>query len=281
MIGCPAGRCCDIDDLGIVAIAGKFGDMKGLAVAHFSPVRRTMDNLVENGSTSSELAPLIRAIRNLVTKSPLPSERALADKLNVKRHQLRRALHVLRANGEIAPAEAKRNGHGRRSGESLVRDTNPLEVIEMRIAIEPFLARLAALRASPMEMARIERAATTPSSTDSGAADLNSSGSPGPSPPQKRNIDQILKAIAASTGNNLAASLYALLRQVASDARVRACNTRPSCPKRVQQRDSEHRAIALAIMARDGDAAEQAMRVHLAAVQQRVIKQLNPLADAI
>lgn len=223
-----------------------------------------MDTLVETGATSSELAYLIQAIRNIATQSELPSERALASKLNVKRHQLRRALHVLRTSGEIPPAEAKRKGHGLRNGESLVRETNPLEVIEMRIAIEPFLARLAALRASPMEMARIERAATTPSSTDSGAADL-----------------KFHKTIAASAGNNLAASLYSLLRQVGSDARVRACNTRPACPKRIQQRDSEHRAIAHAILARDGDAAEQAMRLHLAAVQQRVIEQLNPLAVAI
>jgi GntR family transcriptional repressor for pyruvate dehydrogenase complex len=223
-----------------------------------------MDTLVENGPTSSELASLIQAIRNLAAQSALPSERALADKLSVKRHQLRRALHVLRTSGEIGPAEAKRNGHGIRNGESLVRDTNPLEVIEMRIAIEPFLARLAALRASPIEMARIERAATTPTSTESGAADL-----------------KFHKTIAASSGNNLAASLYALLRQVGSDSRVRAYRPQPACPKRIQQRDSEHRAIALAILARDGDAAEQAMRLHLAAVQQRVIEQLNPLAVAI
>ena len=113
-------------------------------------------------------------------------------------------------------------------------------------------------------MARIERAATTPTSTDSGAADL-----------------KFHKTIAASSGNNLAASLYALLRQVASDSRVRVCNTRPAFPKRIQQRASEHRAIALAIITFVGHSADHAMRVHLAAVQQRVIEQLNPLAVAI
>ncbi len=223
-----------------------------------------MQTLAESGTASPALSSLVEAIRNLAAQSGLPSERMLAGKLNVKRHQLRRALHILRGNGDIGPAEAKRKGHGLRNGESLVRDTNPLEVIEMRIAIEPFLARLAALRASPIEMARIERAATTLSGTDSGAADL-----------------KFHKTIAASARNNLAASLYALLRQVASDSRIRVCNTRPACPKRIQRRDSEHRAIAQAILARDGDAAEQAMRLHLAAVQQRVIEQLNPLAAAI
>ena len=37
---------------------------------------------------------------------PRYPERAMAEALNVKRHQLRRALSALRANGEIAPAEA-------------------------------------------------------------------------------------------------------------------------------------------------------------------------------
>ena len=91
----------------------------------------------------------------------------MAEALNVKRHQLRRALAALRANGEIAPAEAKRKPLVGHNGENLVRDTNPMEVIEMRIAIEPFLARLAALRASPFEMAAIDEAATTAAGADS------------------------------------------------------------------------------------------------------------------
>jgi DNA-binding FadR family transcriptional regulator len=169
----------------------------------------------------------------------------------------------LRANGEISAAEPKRNGIGLRNGESLIRETNPMEVIEMRIAIEPFLARLAALRASPLEMARIERAATTLAGTDSAAADL-----------------RFHRAIAAGSGNRLADSLYALLRQVASDTRIRLCKSSPVSSTRIQQRDNEHRAIADAISRRDADAAERAMKVHLAAVQKRVIDQLNPLAAA-
>ena len=91
----------------------------------------------------------------------MPAERTIARQLNVKRHQLRGALEVLRANGEIGPPTSRRGGSGLRREESLIRTTNPIEVIEMRLAIEPSLARLAALRASPLEIARILRAATT------------------------------------------------------------------------------------------------------------------------
>ena len=211
-----------------------------------------------------DLHEIIVTIRAMAGRQKLGSERAMAVALNVKRHQLRRALSALRANGEIAPAKAKRKPLVGHNGENLVRATNPMEVIEMRIAIEPFLARLAALRASPFEIAAINDAATTAAGADSGAADL-----------------KFHKLIAASSGNKLAASLYDLLRRVASDARVRLNASRPACPKRTQQRDAEHRAIAQAILRRDPDAAEQAMRLHLAAVQKLVIERLNPLAAAV
>jgi GntR family transcriptional repressor for pyruvate dehydrogenase complex len=211
-----------------------------------------------------EIHQIVLAIRAMAARQKLGSERAMADALNVKRHQLRRALQALRADGEIAPAEAKRKPLIGNNGESLVRATNPMEVVEMRIAIEPFLARLSALRASPFEMAAIDKAATTAAGADSGAADV-----------------KFHKLIAASSGNKLAALLYGLLRRVASDARVRLNASRPACPKRTQQRDAEHRAIAQAILARDPDAAEQAMRLHLAAVQKLAMERLNPLATAV
>ena len=211
-----------------------------------------------------DLQPIVLAIRSMAAREKLGSERAVAASLNVKRHQLRRALRALRANGEIAPAEAKRKGLVGHDGENLVRATNPVEVIEMRLAIEPFLARLAALRASPFEMAGIGQAATTGAGVDSGVADL-----------------KFHKLIAAASGNKLAASLYDLLRRVARDSRVRLSAPNPPCPKRTQQRDAEHRAIAQAILARDPDAAERAMRLHLAAVQKLVVERLNPVAAAV
>jgi GntR family transcriptional regulator, transcriptional repressor for pyruvate dehydrogenase complex len=211
-----------------------------------------------------DLQPIIVAIRCMAAEQKLGSERAMADTLKVKRHQLRRALQMLRASGEIAPAAAKRKPLIGQNGESLVRATNPMEVIEVRIAIEPFLARLAALRASPFEMAAIERAATTRAAIDSGAADLN-----------------FHKLVAAASGNKLAASLYLLLRRVARDARVRLNQLQPHCPKRIRQRDAEHRAVAQAILARDPDAAERAMRLHLIAVQKIVFERLNPHASAV
>ena len=43
-----------------------------------------------------------------------------------------------------------------------------------------------------------------------------------------------------------------------------------TCPKRIGQRDAEHRRIAEAIAGRDPEAAEEAMRDHLLSVQKLI-----------
>ena len=185
-----------------------------------------------------------------------PSERDLAQRLGVTRHRLRLALARLRESGDVAPPSREKPLPRR---EGMIRGTNPVEVIELRMALEPALARLAAVRATPLDIARIERAATTAAGEDQGSADL-----------------AFHTVVASSSGNALARDIYALLRRVGADVRLRVSNARPACPNRLRQRDAEHRAIAAAIAARDADAAEAAMRTHLAAVRQRILDRLAP-----
>jgi len=209
----------------------------------------------------------MQALRAIVAdSSAMPSERAMAEQLNVKRHRLRRALEALRESGELAPARAgRRAGRDPRRGEDFVRGTNPLEIIEIRTVLEPALARLAALRASPFEISRIERAAITPDGADPGAADL-----------------AFHTAVAAGSRNNLAGELYALLRQVARDGRIRLSDgdEATTCPKRIRQRDTEHAAVAAAIAQRDPEGAERAMRDHLTIVQAQILARLAGTASA-
>jgi DNA-binding FadR family transcriptional regulator len=212
----------------------------------------------------SSLDEIIEAVRQFQARSPrLPSERELADALQVKRHQLRKALDALRKAGDLEPARPKRTAQPR-LGEDLVRMTNPLEVMELRLLMEPGLARLASLRASALEIQHILDAATTPDYAESGEVDL-----------------AFHLAIVAAARNHLAGEFYKMLRQVGVDARVRVARaTPPTCPSRIQQRDSEHRRIADAIAARDPEAAESAMRAHLLAVQRQIIERSNAGAFA-
>lgn len=229
---------------------------------------------------SDRLGQLTDAIRELIAETgSMPPERAVAEQLNVKRHLLRQALASLRATGELQPARTGRRAHTvhravplevpqeldrPNRGEDLIRCSNPLEVMELRMVLEPALARLAALRASPAEIATIMSAATTAQGTSPSGADL-----------------VFHKAVAAGSRNMLASELYMLLYHVATDGRLRyAESDTTTSPVRIQQRDREHLMIAEAIAHRDPDAAERAMWEHLAVVQRKIMRRLVPGVDA-
>ncbi|MES2536390.1 MAG: FCD domain-containing protein [Pseudomonadota bacterium] len=205
-----------------------------------------------------ELQKLVEILRaQIVDGKGLPAERQLAEQTGAKRHQIRRALDVLRTEGELAISNPGRSVTPFRGREALVRGTNSIEVIELRLALEPALARLAAVRASPLDIARIQRAATTSPDVEYGVWDL-----------------KFHNLVAAAARNTLAADFYKLLRQVGADARLHLHNPTPTSTARVMQRDIEHQAIADAIAARDPDRAEAAMRAHLTAVQQLIMNRM-------
>lgn len=220
------------------------------------PDQRTIDDIVAVAA-AQEPADMVEALRRIIDdEGSLPPERLLADRLNVKRHQLRKALQILRQLGELEPARSGRrvSSDATIRSDKLVLSTNPMEVMEMRMMIEPVLARLAALRASPAEISRIVQQAKS---------------HPGMSPSQ---ADQLFhRAIAAGSRNSLAGELHILLYQVQSDSRLRfADSDDETTAERITQRDSEHQTIADAIAARDPNRAERAMWEHLAVVQRKI-----------
>ena len=212
--------------------------------------------------TVTDLAGIISALRQLQTAGKvLPSERDLASQLNVKRHQLRRALNELRKTGGIAPARARRGEPSRhpRYSDELVRVTNPLEVIELRLMLEPGFARFASLRASTLDIGVISQWASTPANAKPETVDIN-----------------FHLAVAAASRNQLAKELFIMLRKIGVDARLRVVGIAPAtCSKRIAERDAEHRRIADAIAVRDPEAAEAAMRAHLLLVQRRIMERSN------
>src|SRR5262245_66131617 len=100
----------------------------------------------------------------------IPPERALANEMGVGRRSLRRALEILEQEGQITRHQGRgtfvqgkeaapvamviraREGDmavaatvGAIPFDRILEFTNPLEVIEVRLAVEPVIARLAAL----------------------------------------------------------------------------------------------------------------------------------------
>lgn len=191
----------------------------------------------------------------------IPPERQLTTQLNVSRSRLRRVLADLRATGQLRPAQVgRRTTDGRPSQiDRLAQVSNPTEVIELRIMLEPKLARLAAIRASAVEIARIVRAAGSRPNNSYGAADL-----------------AFHMEVVSAARNALGREMYSILRQVGTDKRVHMPPRKPPCQRRRDERDREHMEVAQAIAARDPDRAEAAMRAHLSMVQDMVSRRLAP-----
>lgn len=210
---------------------------------------------------TTHLPGIIAAIRKLRDEAggALPSEREMAGQLNVKRHQLRKALEELRRLGDLRPSRRASGSRQPRHNEELVRVTSPLEVVELRLILEPSFARLASLRASTLDIAQITQWATTQAEDDPDEVDIS-----------------FHLSIATAARDQLARELFVMLRQIGIDARMKVARvTTSTCPARIAQRDREHRAIAEAVAARDPEAAEAAMRDHLLLVQRRIIERSN------
>ncbi|QPM91170.1 FadR/GntR family transcriptional regulator [Pseudooceanicola algae] len=211
-----------------------------------------------------KLETVLANLRRLLSESPkIPPERRLSEQLDVSRHTLRKALKTLRDNGELEPAKSGRRAAPDKSTPSarLVQSTNPLEVMEMRLMIEPSLARLAALRASPDEIARIVQTSTSPGGMSPSQAD-----------------QEFHRAVAAGSRNSLASELHILLHRVQNDARLRFTDSDSdsnTTVERVRARDLEHQEIAAAIAERDPDSAEQAMYEHLERTQRKLTGRLG------
>ncbi len=196
----------------------------------------------------------------------LPTERALTETLGVGRRSVRRALEVLESEGLIW----RRQGAGTFVGEkpdewgshvdALVDGTDIMEIMEVRLRIEPQLAQLAAMRAKPAEIERMRMLAEKiEDRTDADAKEL---------------WDGALhRQIAKSAGNQLFLSIFDVVNRIRQDAawqaiRERARRAGGSAEASYQQ----HHLIVDAIEARDPGRAGEAMRQHLLMHQERLIR---------
>ncbi|PYG57545.1 FadR/GntR family transcriptional regulator [Rhizobium sp. UGM030330-04] len=203
---------------------------------------------------------------HLARDGRLPTERAFAETFNVGRRSIRRALEVLEAEGLIW----RRQGAGTFVGEKpddwsaqlteLVAGTDFMEIMEVRLRIEPQLAQLAAMRAKPTEVERMRALVQkTGQSTDADAKELWDG--------------SLHRQIAQSAGNKLFLSIFDVVNRIRQDdawqsirelARRSGTNGRASF--------EQHMAIVEAIADRDPARAGEAMRQHLLMHQERLIR---------
>lgn len=203
----------------------------------------------------------------------LPPERVLASELRVGRRSLRRALSVLEHEGQISRHQGRGTFVSGGIGlptlriDRILEHTNPLEVIEVRLSIEPVMARLAALRASRCDIDRLSRlaedTAAAREATEYEAADA-----------------AFHRRIAEASRNALFLSLYDTLSASRKDAAWRRLGENAHCYKRQAVYAEFHREIAEAVAIRDGAKAERLMYDHLSDVQQHINRHAFPMTIA-
>ena len=221
----------------------------------------------------------LKALRRHLADAPvnggrLPPERELASQMKVGRRTVREALSVLEQEGAIWRRQGQGTFYGAAKlvGEREVADrahrVNPLEIVEARLAIEPVLARLAAMRASLADieaMKRIaEKARTAKNARDYARADAD-----------------FHRKIAECAGNAMFRAMFEMIIQVREKAdwtRVRQYYFRHDGARRSYE---EHRIVVDAIGERDPLAAAVAMQDHLRNVSASLLSADPPFTTPV
>jgi GntR family transcriptional repressor for pyruvate dehydrogenase complex len=190
----------------------------------------------------------------------LPAERRLAEALGLTRRELRQALSALEASGRVWRGVGRGTYLGSRpvkyspSLKGLSVGTSPADVAEMRLMIEPALAALAASKASPEDLAEMEKCArkNAASTTDN----------------EWQQWDHRFHLLIAQATRNPA--IIALMEA------VNGVRVKPSLRERTDDDTerkrfaAEHQSIVDAMRSRESDEAARRMHAHLANVQARI-----------
>ena len=210
-------------------------------------------------------------LRALVSALPadgdrrLPTERALVETLGISRRAVRRALEVLEAEEVVW----RRQGSGTFAGlrpsmavDQIVRASTGIdffEVMEVRLRIEPQLAQMAALRASPEAIARMrEIIQRLYQAHDADAYELWDSA--------------LHREIARSTENRFFLSIFDAMDRIRSDDAWRAIRDRTRNTSSLVASRKQHEDIVEAIAARDPVQAGEAMLAHIRALNDLVLR---------
>jgi DNA-binding FadR family transcriptional regulator len=195
----------------------------------------------------------------------LPPERALCEALDLRRTELRRAFDALERDGAIWRHVGRGTFLSTNSDQSqqdrlsaAAKRIGPADLMRARTAIEPAIAREAALSASAAQLAALRATARQGRRAQSWG--------------EYETLDkEFHRQIAEASGSQALLVLFDelnVLRRLITSGRQPRLGARP--PQDHPSFD-QHDAIVAALSACDPDAAQQAMRAHLRSVEDRLI----------
>jgi GntR family transcriptional repressor for pyruvate dehydrogenase complex len=187
----------------------------------------------------------------------LPTERALAERFEASRRLIRQALDELEGEGLVW----RKQGRGTYAGQPedptgdlaarIAGETDPIQVMEARLCIEPELAALCAMRMTDTEITRLRTLANRQVAADAQTIEL---------------WDGALhRLIAQCARNRPLLTAFALLDRIRSNPDWVQVRARARMRSTIAVSQSEHEVLIDAIAARNPSAARQAMHDHLSA----------------
>ena len=195
----------------------------------------------------------------------LPSERQLAEDNVVSRGTVREALRLLeqgnllsrrRGSGSYVTYPAERGGPER---EDVAEITSPLQLLEVRLALEPQMVRLASRNMTARDIAGLEEALRN---TESATNDEETFS----------HWDKIFHLrIAEGTRNPLMITMYGQINHVRTHDLWESIKGAILTPERIRQYNNHHREVFDAIRRRDPEAAVACMNNHLLLAQQDLV----------
>lgn len=192
----------------------------------------------------------------------LPAERQLAEAFDTSRTTVREALSVLEQGGLVT----RRLGSGTfvawepGQGEDDVADvTSPIELIDVRMAIEPTMLRLACINATPRDLARLEATLAQLVAADD-------------DPVRFTKWDrQLHELIAEATHNPLLIALYRQINHVRGHRQWSAIKDKILTAHRIADYNHDHKALLAALGGRNGDQAAAIVVEHLERARQHLM----------
>jgi GntR family transcriptional repressor for pyruvate dehydrogenase complex len=225
-----------------------------------------MDEAQGNSNYALEKLRALLQSDSLDADGKLPTERTLSEILGVSRRSVRRALEVLEAEGRIWRRQGSGTFAGKRPDgwsnhvDSIIADTDLMEIMEVRLRVEPQLAQLAAMRAKAADIERMyDLVKKIYESTDADGREL---------------WDGALhRQIAQCAGNSFFLTIFDVINRVRQDEAWQAIRERARSASRTREvTHGQHTAIVDAIAARDPGKAGEAMRQHLLTLQESLIR---------
>ena len=184
----------------------------------------------------------------------LPAERDLARHFGASRSTVRAALRQLEAQRLLT----RRVGSGTfvshrasPSGDYIAEVTSPLELIEVRMSVEPSIARLAAVNATARDLDRVGQALAAIEAAGDDREAFSAAD------------EQFHLLLAESTHNPLMAWLYRQINDVRGHRQWHRMKDKILTPARIRDYNAQHRALYEALRSRDVDAAVAVIVRHL------------------